>query len=148
MLIFVQLCKTIDKIFKCLYIKHSDESIISYLSLFYLDFMCFYLHSRTILVQLQVIQFHEQIYERLSLGAKERRFGAVRAKKMKILCKNIRHSPCLGDTGRASTYQRKPSHQKGWHGPCLQWHGRARPPSPPFPAFASRTSYLFSLFLT
>jgi len=58
-----------------------DESIISVFKwlfecLFYLDFMCFYLLSRTILLQLLVISFQEQIHERLSLGAKERRFRA------------------------------------------------------------------------
>ena len=46
--------------------------LIYYLSSFYLDFIRFYFLSRTILLQLQVILFQEQIFERLRLGAKER----------------------------------------------------------------------------
>jgi len=46
--------------------------LIYYLILFYLDFIRFYLFSRTILFQLQVILFQAQIFERLRLGAKER----------------------------------------------------------------------------
>ena len=40
--------------------------------------------SRTILLQLQVIIFQEQIFKRFSLGAKERELELIRAKKMKI----------------------------------------------------------------
>jgi len=50
--------------------------LMYYLSLFYLDFICSYFLFRAILLQLQVIQFQEQIFQRLSLGANERRFGA------------------------------------------------------------------------
>jgi len=45
---------------------------IYYLSLFYLDFICFYFLFRIILLQLQVILFQEQIFERFRLGEKER----------------------------------------------------------------------------
>jgi len=51
---------------------------------------------------------------------------AIRDKNMKIMCKNT-------DTSRAMKTQPVPrriskptSNQNGWHGPCLQWHGRAR----------------------
>jgi len=40
--------------------------------------------SRTILLQLQVIIFQEQIFKRFSLGAKERELELIRAKNMKI----------------------------------------------------------------
>ena len=40
--------------------------------------------SRTILLQLQVIIFQEQIFKRFSLGAKERELMLIRAKNMKI----------------------------------------------------------------
>jgi len=40
--------------------------------------------SRTILLQLQVIIFQEQIFKRFSLGAKERELKLIRAKNMKI----------------------------------------------------------------
>jgi len=38
--------------------------------------------SRTILLQLQVIIFQEQIFKRFSLGAKERELELIRAKNM------------------------------------------------------------------
>jgi len=41
----------------------------------------FLFSSRTILLQLQVILFQEQIFERWSLGAKERRIGADSCQK-------------------------------------------------------------------
>jgi len=59
--------------------------LIYYLSQFYLDFICFYFLFRTILLQLQVILFQEQIFERLSLSAKERRFGADLCQKYEDL---------------------------------------------------------------
>jgi len=40
--------------------------------------------SRTILLQLHVIIFQEQIFKRLSLGAKERELELIRVKNMKI----------------------------------------------------------------
>ena len=40
--------------------------------------------SRTILLQLQVIIFQEQIFKRFSLGAKERELELIRVKHMKI----------------------------------------------------------------
>ena len=40
--------------------------------------------SRTILLQLQVIIFQEQIFKRFSLGAKERELELIRAKNMEI----------------------------------------------------------------
>jgi len=40
--------------------------------------------SRTILLQLQVIIFQEQIFKRFSLGAKERELELIRVKNMKI----------------------------------------------------------------
>jgi len=57
------------------------------LSLFYLDFVCFYFLFRTSLLQLQVILFQEQIFQRLRLGAKERRFGADLCQKYEDLIK-------------------------------------------------------------
>ena len=61
-----------------------DESIISVFNilfesvLFRFDFVLYkyYFLFRTILLQLQVIIFQEQISDRLSLGAKERGLGA------------------------------------------------------------------------
>jgi len=38
---------------------------------FYLDLICFYFLFGAILLQLQVILFQEQIFQRLRLGAKE-----------------------------------------------------------------------------
>jgi len=68
---------------------------IYYLSLFYLDFIHFYFLSKTILLQLQVILFQEQIFERLRLGAKERLFGADSGQKYEDFLQKYRHSPCL-----------------------------------------------------
>jgi len=59
--------------------------LIYYLSLFYLDFICFYFLFRAILLQLQVILFQEQIFQRLRLGAKERRFGVYTGQKYEDL---------------------------------------------------------------
>jgi len=55
------------------------------LSLFYLDFICFYFIFKAILLQLQVILFQEQIFQRLRLGAKERRFEADLCQKYEDL---------------------------------------------------------------
>jgi len=44
---------------------------------------------RTILLQLQVIIFQEQIFKRFSLGAKERRIGADSCQKYEDLIQNI-----------------------------------------------------------
>jgi len=78
----------------------SDESIISaficYLSPIYLDFICFYFLSRTILLQLQVTLFQEQIFERLHLGAKERLFGGDSGQKYEDSVQKYRHRPCQG----------------------------------------------------
>jgi len=80
-----------------------DESIISvficYLSLFYLDFIRFYFLSITILLQLQVILFQEQIFERLRLRAKERLFGGDSGQKHEDSVQKYRHSPCHEETG-------------------------------------------------
>ena len=94
--------------------------LIYYLSLFYLDFICFYFLFRTILLQLQVILFQEQLIERLSLGAKERRFGSDLGQKYEDLVQK---------------YEANKSEGLGGH-------------KLPFVAFASSTSCLFSLFLT
>jgi len=68
----------------------SDESMISVLNiifesvLFIFDFVLFniiYFLFRTILLQLQVIIFQEQIFERLSLGSKERIIGVDSCQK-------------------------------------------------------------------
>jgi len=45
--------------------------------------------SRTILLQLQVIIFQEQIFKRFSLGAKERRIGADSCQQYEDLIQNI-----------------------------------------------------------
>jgi len=45
--------------------------------------------SRTILLQLQVIIFQEQIFKRFSLRAKERRVGADSCQKYEDLIQNI-----------------------------------------------------------
>ena len=37
------------------------------------------------------------------------------------------HGPCLQWHGRAMTCQTNPTTSVSWHGPCAQWHGRARP---------------------
>jgi len=66
---------------------------IYYLSPFYLDFICFYFFSRTILLQLQVILF--QIFERSRLGAKERLFGADSRQNYEDFVQNYRYNPCL-----------------------------------------------------
>ncbi|AES78931.2 hypothetical protein MTR_7g051170 [Medicago truncatula] len=54
------------------------------------------------------LHYQEQIFERLSLGAKETRFGADSGQKYEDLVQKY-----------------EAYHQKAWHGPCLQWHGRA-----------------------
>jgi len=45
--------------------------------------------SRTILFQLQVIIFQEQIFKRFSLGEKEKRIGADSCQKYEDLIQNI-----------------------------------------------------------
>jgi len=97
---------------------------------------------------LQVILFQEQIFQRLRIGAKERCFGADSCQKYK-------------DSGQF--YLARPCLAMAW--PCVQDfkankqpEDLARPVPPvgrpchplrqPFDAFASCTSYLFSLFLT
>jgi len=49
----------------------------------------FWFPSRTILLQLQVIIFQEQIFKRFSLGAKERGIGAYSSQKYEDLIQNI-----------------------------------------------------------
>jgi len=57
-----------------------DESIISVFYIIFkfilFRFNMFLFPFRAILLQLQVILFQDQIFKRLSLGAKERRIGA------------------------------------------------------------------------
>jgi len=55
------------------------------LSLFYLDLICFYFLFGAILLQSQVILSQEQIFERLSLRAKERRIEADSCQKYEDL---------------------------------------------------------------
>jgi len=66
-----------------------DELIISVFYIIFesilFRFICFYFLFRAILLQLQVILFQEQIFKRLSLGAKERRFGADSCQKYENL---------------------------------------------------------------
>ena len=76
-------------------------------------FYSFYFLSKTILLQLQVILFQEQIFEILRLGAKERLFGGDSGQKYEDSVQKYRHSPCLGG------FQRPIPYQKDWHGPCL-----------------------------
>jgi len=45
----------------------------------------------------------------------------IRAKNMKVLCKNT-------DTARASNNSKPISDQRAWHGPCLQPHSRTTTP--------------------
>jgi len=71
------------------------------LSLFYLDFIRFHFLSRTILLQLQVILFQEQIFERFRLGAKESLFRGDSGQKYEDFVQKYRHSPCNEDTTRA-----------------------------------------------
>jgi len=52
---------------------------------FLLDLICFYFLFRAILLQLQVILFQDQIFQRLRLGAKERRIGADSCQKYEDL---------------------------------------------------------------
>jgi len=51
--------------------------------------------SRTILFQLQVIIFQEQIFKRFSLGAKERELELICAKNMKISYKICWNKGCF-----------------------------------------------------
>ena len=75
--------------------------LIYYLSLFYLYFIHFYFLYKTILLQLQVILFQEQIFERLRLREKERLFGADSGQKYEDYVQKYRHNPCHEDTARA-----------------------------------------------
>ena len=72
---------------------------ICYLSPFYLYFIRFYF--LYILLQLQVILFQEQIFERLRLGAKERLFGADSGQNYEDSVQKYRHSPCHENTAHA-----------------------------------------------
>jgi len=54
----------------------------------------------------------------LSLGAKERGFGADEAKNMKILCKNIRHDRAWKRRGHASKVGSNMPKSKAWHDLC------------------------------
>jgi len=82
---------------------------------------------RAILLQLQVILFQEQIFQRLRLGAKERWFR-VRAKNTKILDNFIWHGRAQQWYARACKLPRANTSPRHRHDPCLQWHGRATPP--------------------
>jgi len=66
-----------------------DESIISYFNIIFefilFRFNMFLFPFRAILLQLQVILFQEQIFKRLSLGAKIRRIGADSCQKYEDL---------------------------------------------------------------
>jgi len=66
-----------------------DESIISVFNILFesilFRFYMFLFPFRVILLQLQVILFQEQIFERLRLGAKEKRFGANSGLKYEYL---------------------------------------------------------------
>jgi len=90
---------------------------------------------------LQVILFHEQIFQRSRLGAKERCFGADSCQKYKDSTQFYLARPCLQnfkanknpeDLARPVPLVAQPCHPLGQ----------------PFVAFASCTSYLFSLFMT